>query len=371
MAKKTSESLLDDLDKVDGTDYGGNDPLQQKPEPEEDDGEEGDEGNAEDEDDGEDDDTDNGDDASGDDDEGGEPPVKETRQTTQEKPEARKQENARGVRKLRGNIFVDGKGNIVDPKTGRKIYNTGAEARLYLETDRLRGEISNRDKLVAETQRQVMGMNLLNGMPQKLGLNGGEVESALALAADFKKDIVGTARKVVELALAQGYNVSQIVGEQAGDAIEMGGVKRMIAEHLEPLTSEHRQKREVEQRNAAAEQGLRKFYDEHENAEMHATVIDGLLARNPSLTPEKAYYELRMWAHSKGLDWNADLAPQIAALQNGGQRGAPNRQPTRQDLAPAPRGSTAQRGSRSMKDTDMADPKSDWSDILRSVLNKS
>lgn len=366
MAKKTSESLLDDLDKVDGTDYSGNDPLQQKPEPEEDDEEEGeDEENADDTDEGDEGD----DDSSGDDD--GEPSPEPVKQKAEGKPEARKEENARGVRKLRGNIFVDGKGNIVDPKTGRKIYNTGAEARLYLETDRLRGEVSNRDKLIAETQRQVVGMNLLNGMPQKLGLNGGEVESALALAADFKKDIVGTARKVVELALAQGYNVSQIVGEQAGDAIEMGGVKRMIAEHLEPLTSEHRQKREVEQRNAAAEEGLRKFYDEHENAEMHASVIDGLLARNPSLTPEKAYYELRMWSHSKGLDWNSDLAPQIAALQNGGQRGAPNRQPTRQDTAPVPRGSTAPRGSRSMKESDMADPKSDWSDILRSVLNKS
>ena len=363
MAKAPS-TLLDDIDKVDGTDYSDNDPLKSQPEPEDDNDDE-----DEDEDEGSDDegdDEDLNDEGEIADEEGGEPPKREAR--TNEKPEARKQENARGVRKLRGNIFVDGKGNIVDPKSGRKIYNAGAESRLYLETDRLRSEISNRDKLINETRQQVLGMNLLQGMPQRLGLNGGEVESALALAADFKKDIVGTARKVVELALAQGYNVSQIVGEQAGDAIEMGGVKRMIAEHLEPLTAEHRSKRELEQRNAAAEQGLRQFYDDHENAEMHAPAINSLLGKNPSLTPEKAYYELRMWVQSKGLDWNADLAPQIEALRAQGEGGAPNRRQTRQDSAPVPRGSTAPRGSRSLREQDMAEPKTEWSDIIKSAM---
>jgi hypothetical protein len=79
------------------------------------------------------------------------------------------------------------------------------------------------------------------------------------------------------------------------------------------------------------------------------------------MTPEKAYYELKLWCAKNQLDFTQELGPQIR------QRQQRNRQQPRQQR-PMANGRGRGQNTRDLSEPDYADPKSSWDDILKSIM---
>jgi hypothetical protein len=214
-------------------------------------------------------------------------------------------------------------------------------------------------------KQQIDTHTYLDGVPKKFNLDTNDVQSALALAAVYKQNPVEAARNMVEMVLALGHNVTDILGTDAGNALEMGAVRQMIQEHLAPVVKPVEQQQNHDRRMQAAERELEKFVSEHEHSDLHLTVIDRMLGENDTLTPEKAYYELKLFCARKGLDFTQPLQPQFAAAmqrQNGGTQ-----QPARR-RASLPNGRQSTAAHRSMEDTVQADVNQSWGDIIKSSM---
>jgi hypothetical protein len=268
---------------------------------------------------------------------------------------------------------TDAKGNIVDPKTGTIIATAGQARRHYEKAARLEAISGDLERRNVDLATQLKRYESYTAIQSQYGVTQQELSQGLGLVADFKTNPVAAARKVVELALAQGYNVSDILGKDAGDAIELRGINRMIDQKLQPFTELHQsqvQQREQVARMQQAQAALSNFFDTHEHSSVHAEDLNTLLGENESLTPEKAYYELRMFAAENGLDFSRPLKPQVAAIANGQQQpSAQNRNPARPTQRPIPNGSRANMQVRNVSDRNFAQPSDDWSKIIKSAMS--
>lgn len=270
---------------------------------------------------------------------------------------------------LRGGLFSDQNGNIVDPNNGQILARAGSERRMYERGMRMQGEVGRLTQELQNTQSNLQRVQYLNNLPQKYQLGTDEVEAGLGIVAEFKKNPVEAARKVVELAVSMGHNVSDILGKNAGDAIEVKAIQRMLDEKLQPVLAPVQQQRQQAEAQQRAQQQLNSFIDQHEYADMHLPVLDKLIGQNPELTPQKAYYELRGFAQKYGLDFSKPLQPQIAAVQaqQARQQRSSNGQPQRQAARPMPNGTSAN-AVRSTSEADFEPASSSWESIIRNSM---
>jgi len=273
------------------------------------------------------------------------------------------------IRLLSNGMHVDAQGNVVDPRDGTIIARAGSERRWYEKHARAESQVQQVSKEVETLRTQLQTQEWLNGVPQRFGLNHEDVQNALALAAVYKQNPVEAARELVEMALATGANVTDILGKDAGNALEMGAVKQMIEERLSPLINSHKQTEEQTNRRTQAEAKMKQFIDDHEYSELHLPVLDRMMGDNPDLSPEKAYYELKLFCARNDFDFSIPLQPQLQARKQQQQRGE---RPTREQQ-PAPRrglpnGRTANMSQREVGDTMQAEPSTSWADIIKSSM---
>lgn len=351
--------IVDAIDDLDGSDY--SDPNELEEEAQEEEGEEGESGD---------------DDAPLAADADLEEELSRPAKQKKDKPEteAQKQRKVKATndpKKDKGEIrlradgtHVDAQGNIVDPRDGTIIARAGSERRWYERHARAEAQVSQVQKENVALKTQMETHQWLNGVPQRFGLQEEEVQNALALAAVYKQNPVEAARELVEMALAQGHNVSDILGKDAGNALEMGAVRQMIEERLAPLVTTHKQTEQQTERQRNAEMQLQKFIVDHEHSDLHITVLDRMIGDNPELSPEKAYYELKLFCAQKGFDFSRPLQPQLQEAMQRANGPAPA-QPPRRGL---PNGRTASMSQREVGDTLQVEPATSWSDIIKSSM---
>lgn len=340
---KGVEELLDNFDKNEGADY--EDEI------------------LDDEDEGDDDADDTGDE-SGDSDEAGEEGEGDEHPAGEGGEDGGEVDAPSKFRALPGGLFADQKGNIVDPRTGQIIARAGSERRLYERGVRVQAELENRGERLIALQKELADVKFLDDMPRKLSLTNDEVFDGLNLVAKFKTDPVGAAKDVLALVAAQGHNISDITGGQVGDAVELNAIKRMLDERLAPILGEHQSKQRTAEVDKQAVKKLNEFFDTHEHSTLHVDILNKTVGDNPGMTPEKAYYELKLWCAKNQLDFTKELAPQIHRMRE--QR---NRQqtPARQQR-PMANGRGRGQNTRDLHEPDYADPKSSWDDILKSIM---
>lgn len=277
------------------------------------------------------------------------------------------------LRPLRNGMQQDAAGNLFDAN-GAMVARAGSERRLYERNARMGTMLDESNTRVQQLEQQIATLQQHDAVQRQYGLTPDDLTAGLPIIGEFKRDPLSAARRVVEMVASMGYNISDILGKDAGDAIELKAVSRMLDERLKPLNAlsqkEENARREQEN-NRAAEQQVARFFEQHENAEMHAADIDRLLGLRPELTPERAYYELRFFAQKEGLDWNKPLAPQLHERMQSGQGAQSDnvhrqQQPTRQD-PPMPNG-FSRNAQRPIADSEYDDANSDWSDIIDSAM---
>jgi len=270
-----------------------------------------------------------------------------------------------------GPQFADGKGNIVD-RSGKVLARAGEGARLWQEASRATAQVGNLQRQLDTATRKLQGQeqlisqaNEIVNLPAKLGISREDYNEGVTLMSRWRADPVGVAKEVVARTLTFGYNVTDILGKTAGDALEMRGISQMIKEATAPLIAERNARTQTTEVDAKTQQAYQHFVDTHEHAETHAEAIANLMNNN-KLPAVDAYYRVREFALTNQLDFTQPLGPQIAARSAGGngQRQTPSR--------PLVNGSGNGRGSQDQSTTQPVYANADdtWGDILNSVLKE-
>ncbi len=342
-----SESIVDKFDAEDGTDYGdgavgGNDENagneEQEASGDEETGEE-DTGSAE---------------ASGSDEGEG-----RTNSGSQE-------QQSEQLTAIPGNLAQDSKGNLYD-RNGNMLARAGSERRLFERNNRMKADLAEKDNRINFLTQQLQTNTGLSEEPRRLGLVADDMRIGLPIIAEFKKDPVSAVRNMLEMVMGMGHNLSDILGNSAKDAVEMKAIQRMLDERLAPLQeakqSAEQQRRETGYQQQAVQE-VERFFDKHENSRVHAQVIDNLLGKREGMSPEDAYYELKVFAAQNGLDFSKPLAPQMQA----NVRATPgNRQQTRTVTRPMANGSGARRQT-ALPEAESLEANASWSDIISRSL---
>ena len=141
-------------------------------------------------------------------------------------------------------------------------------------------------------------------LPNRIGISHEDYNEGVALLGQWSKDPVGVAREVVSRTLAMGHNVTDILGNSAGDALEMGAVRQLINE----ATRGQRQQEEVSTAQVIQQTQARQQYDQfvmrYPDAETHGDAIANLM-NTQQLSAVEAYHEVKHFALRNGLDFNS------------------------------------------------------------------
>jgi hypothetical protein len=284
--------------------------------------------------------------------EGEEPPVRKTG----------KQEQYQKV----GNNAVDKKGNIVDPRTGQMIAKAGTERRLYEKTQRLTTALDESKVRLAQYDKEHNDSSNYFGAVKQAGLSTEEIGEAFNIAIMYKQNPVAAAKEILERVLAMGHNVTDILGADPGNAIEIPAIARLIDERLAPILKPLEQQRVSDEQTKQAEARFDKWVSENEYADQHLDVLDDIMGRNPELSPQKAYNALVLFANKHQLDFTQPLGPQIANRQSvqGNGNTNPRERSTRKPFATG-----SGRPAQPIGEGAYADSNASWSDIIRTSMN--
>ncbi len=276
------------------------------------------------------------------------------------------QEASEQLTAIPGNLAQDSKGNLYD-RNGNMLARAGSERRLFERNNRMKADLAEKDNRINFLTQQLQTNTGLSEEPRRLGLVADDMRIGLPIIAEFKKDPVSAVRNMLEMVMGMGHNLSDILGNSAKDAVEMKAIQRMLDDRLAPLQeakqSAERQTRETQFQQQAVQE-VERFFDKHENSRVHAQVIDNLLGKREGMSPEDAYYELKVFAAQNGLDFSKPLAPQMQA----NVRATPgNRQQTRTVTRPMANGSGARRQT-ALPEAESLEANASWSDIISRSL---
>ena len=227
-------------------------------------------------------------------------------------------------------LTSDDKGNLVD-SGGKIVAAAGSERRLFETNQNLRRDVQTATQQVQElrTQLQVatqsnQQVQTINGMPQQLGLSPDDTVLGLNLIANFRKNPIETLKYILTEAKANGHNLEGI----DGGALDVGAVKSMITEALQPFTADREAENRQEQINTGAQRDYQAFMQKFPDARHHEDLLANMLTRDVNMAPETAYWQLLAWTNQHGLDISQPLKPQMEARQaQGGNGNAPQTRP--------------------------------------------
>lgn len=271
------------------------------------------------------------------------------------------------LRPLGDGTFANTKGDIVD-QSGKLIAQNGFAARMYHSNRRLKATLDERTQQLTQLSQSVGEVQSLSRSIQQYGLDNNEVAQAMDMAGRMKRgDVLSVAKDVLAIIAAQGYNVTDLLGSEVGDSLELRAMKRMLDERLAPITRDEQARQQQAQ---AAERGKAeydRFVASNDYAEIHANDIVQVMQRE-GVNAQTAYNRLYQFAATNRLDFSQPLGPQVTqrmtALKNNG-----NRQPQQQNgtqRKPMPNGAST-RGSGAVPTMPLADANDDWGSIISEV----
>lgn len=288
---------------------------------------------------------------------------KQKEQASKDKQSSKDEQAKPKIKKTPHGNLVDDKGNIVD-ENGQIIAPMGRARRIYEDNERLTRDFARVKQERDQLELQTREVALLNGIPKQYGLDNSEVARALDFAGRMKRgDTLGVAKDLLALISAQGHNISELLGEDVGDSIDMRAVKAMLDQRLGPV---QQQREEETQRQEAQERGRReyeRFVSDNEYADVHGDAIVNLMKAN-NVSPQVAYNRIREFAYANGFDFSAPLGPQIVERQSGQQ------QQQQQRPQPKPLGNGQKTRDNGVRDAQpvYADPDEDWGSIIKRAM---
>jgi hypothetical protein len=195
-----------------------------------------------------------------------------------------------------------------------------------------------------------------------------EYNLGVGLIAQWNNDPLTVCREMVAKTMARGINATDIIGKDAGNAIEMSAIRQLVNEATAGQRQREELDRTVAQQRTVAQERYDAFMGQYPDAAPHADAIAELMkARN--LSAPEAYHELRFFALQQQLDFTHPLGPQVAARQR--QTPPPPPPNDRTYRAPMVNGGGGGNRDHLTNNTQYADANSTWGEILNTVLYNS
>jgi hypothetical protein len=296
------------------------------------------------------------------------PVVKDDKQPKLGDKSQQQQQQKPAIKKGTRGDFMNDKGDITD-ESGNVLYTAGRARRAYEDNTRLREERAELLPRLQQAELQVREMNFLNGVPTRYGLANEEVATALDWAARMKRDPLSVAKDLLAMIAAQGHNVTDLLGKDVGDSIDMKAITTLLDRRLGPIEQQRNQSSEDAERLENAKRQYRAFLTENEYADVHEDAIANL-ARKEQLSPQIAYNRLYKFAVDNGLDFSMPLGPQIVAKREAASAD-PKKQQQQQLARPLPsNGAQTRTDGAKQQAPVMADPDEDWGSIISRAMQQ-
>lgn len=269
------------------------------------------------------------------------------------------------LRPLGDGVYANSRGDIVD-QSGKLIAQNGFAARMFQTNRRLKAQLEERVNQLNDLSRQVGEVQALSRSIQQYGLDNNEVAQALDLAGRMKRgDVLGVAKDVLAVIAAKGYNVTDLLGSEVGDSIELKAVRNMIDERLAPITRQEQQNQQRTEAEKRGKQAYDRFVAENEYADVHANDIVMFMKRE-GIGPQLAYNRLLQFASVNRLDFSKPLGPQIAQRVQLQKQRQTQQSNNRSQQKPMPNGA-ATRKSGAVPTQPLASADDDWGTIISEV----
>lgn len=273
-------------------------------------------------------------------------------------------------------VRVDGKGNLVDRKTGQVVARAGAEARMYQKLHRTTAaytglQAQHNDTVERLNKAVEIGTKLHDDLqalrkqqgetsPERFGLNASEAIEAMNFAKEAKTDPVGTIKKLLTRAASSGIDLTSI-GLSGGnfdpkafmDLIrgEINTAMNPLKERSQRETAQEQQTREATERAEAAKTELNKFLNDNPGAREYLPVFHQVYSQ-----PQFQHMTLgEVWAR---LQLNLMRRQSPPSNQRPANRNQNRRPPSGRPAAPRSR------------EPEMASVDTSYDDIVRGILPK-
>lgn len=297
-----------------------------------------------------------------------------TQQKKAQQEELNKQaQNSGDLRRRPDGTAVNASGDIVDPRTGNVIAKHGTERRLWEKSNRLSAQLADYDARYKDLDKYVNSERTLAAEIKKNNFTPQEVQEYMNFAVAYKQNPLAALKEMVAHVASMGHNISEILGSDVGDAVDIKAINRLIEAKLAPLTDGYKATSEREQVEREYNTWLNNFIGEHEHSDVHLQEIDRVIGaykdRGRNITAKDAYYHLRETAARMGLDFSRPLGPQIEEKRASAQTTKTDPQQRRAQQQPSfPRRSASAPSSRTIDEPEMASPNDSWDDIIRSSM---
>lgn len=212
--------------------------------------------------------------------------------------------------RLRAPPKKDAQGRILDDQ-GNIVAGTKEEKTQFYALNRARAAAEFANKEATQLRSRVQQLEQFEALPRSLGLNPQDVTEALQFRAKIDSDPVNTVREIVARVLQNGYTMQQLFGEDAPSQINASIISQQLDQRLKPLTDRFAAQDREEQVEQRARQDLESFVSEHEYSDLHGEHIARIVQEH-GISPEKAYYELRLAVTQRGLDFSKSIEEQMA-----------------------------------------------------------
>ena len=209
--------------------------------------------------------------------------------------------------KQRGNNnsqdLVDANGNI--------IAKAGAERRFYEENVKLK-----RDKEIFNTKVLPTLKENYNNMLAKVqaydetfkalradDLTPDDIQTGLELVRQWKKSPADTMKFLLTQAKSYGINVDGV-----NSGVDAAAINQMLDQKLQPFIQEREQREQERQIQIKAKKTYDDFMSKYPDAINHTDELAYLYKRNPNMSLDAIYYQLRNHYAENGYDFNTPLA---------------------------------------------------------------
>ena len=209
--------------------------------------------------------------------------------------------------KQRGNNnsqdLVDADGNI--------IAKAGAERRFYEENVKLK-----RDKEIFNTKVLPTLKENYNNMLAKVqaydetfkalradDLTPDDIQTGLELVRQWKKSPADTMKFLLTQAKSYGINIDGV-----NSGVDAAAINQMLDQKLQPFIQEREQREQERQIQVKAKRTYDDFMSKYPDAINHTDELAYLYKRNPNMSLDAIYYQLRNHYAENGYDFNTPLA---------------------------------------------------------------
>ncbi len=244
----------------------------------------------------------------------------------------------------------DGQGNV--------IATAGKERRFYETAQREKARSGELEKQVSTLTAQIEAINTAGTLGTQYGLTPEELTTGAQLIASYKKDARGTIEYMLAQAQASGHNME---GLGASGGADMVAIKQLLDTALKPILAEQTERADTQAANEQAVEIYNALMTEHPDATVHDNSLARLLNKQPSLSPEAAYFKLKSYY----LENNLDFTKSLETLQQEQNAAGPSAN-TQQAL---PEGGVAQTSVTDQ--STVADVNTSTDDIIRQAIKEA